>query len=463
MPGALRLPIGAGERIQPLPQGGDLPVQRVRFRFLCLQQALRALRGERGTLPFPLLLRQLRIARQLAADQLQPRPDRVQPHFGCAVFLGLRQRLRRPGLTRVQRFPQTPDGQSVFLQRAFGPPLLVEGRHDLVKGPLHPRERRFPLRHRPVLRCQISELLPLQLQCMQQIVDGLRRALLRGQSFQLPVELRARCAQRFPLGFLPLRQRRQVLHQRRMLRQISLPALGRGAEDAQHLGAHLLGLHGAVASQRVARAQQQVLIVQHQRVVEELAEDLILFIAVGAQKFAEFPLRQHHDLAKLLGVEPQQFLTAGRDLACALGRRAVGLLERGGDDPVAVDSVRAAFFAEMDRARDLVFLPVLLEAERHLGIGRLRHVVAVQHVDPAVPAAGLAEERKADRVKNRGFSGAGVARHEHKAVFDLAEGDIRRLGVGAEGGHRHIQRSHASSSFASCRSSRSTASTLGGR
>ena len=96
----------------------------------------------------------------------------------------------------------------------------------------------------------------------------------------------------------------------------------------------------------------------------------------------------------------------------------------------------------MEAALHLVFLAALSKAELHHGVEGLGHAIAVEHVGAAVAAAGGAVESEHDCIEDGGLARAGVPGHKVQAVGELVEGKLCRPGVGAEGGHFQIQRSH---------------------
>ena len=82
----------------------------------------------------------------------------------------------------------------------------------------------------------------------------------------------------------------------------------RHTERRAHYCVHRVPILPALRVQRRPRAAEQVLIAHILRAVKELAEDLTLLAGVRRQKLTELSLRQHDDLAELVGVESQQLL-----------------------------------------------------------------------------------------------------------------------------------------------------------
>ncbi len=71
----------------------------------------------------------------------------------------------------------------------------------------------------------------------------------------------------------------------------------------------------------------------------------------------------------------------------------------------------------------------------------------------AIPSARrFSVQREADGIKNRGFSRAGVAGDQEKAVLtQCLKIDLRRARIRAKGAHRQLQRLHRVSSSSSLR------------
>ena len=97
----------------------------------------------------------------------------------------------------------------------------------------------------------------------------------------------------------------------------------------------------------------------------------------------------------------------------------------------------------MEAALHLVFLAALSKAELHHGIEGLGHTVTMEHFGAAVSAAGHAVESEHDGIEDGGLARAGVAGHKIESMGQFIKRQHRRSGIGAEGGHFQIQRSHA--------------------
>ena len=194
--------------------------------------------------------------------------------------------------------------------------------------------------------------------------------------------------------------------------------------------------------QGVARSRQQILIVQIRGAVEELAQNFVFLVAVSLEKFPELPLRQHDDLAELFGAQTQQLFYPCRHFLCPGERLMSGFPQRCVWIGLAVLILRSAFFDKVQTALHLVLFFALPKTQHDPGVHGFGDMVAVEHVCAAVGAAGHAVEGEHDRVEDRGLSRARVPGHQIQAVFEPVKGDFCLFGIGAEGGHFKIYRSH---------------------
>ena len=185
----------------------------------------------------------------------------------------------------------------------------------------------------------------------------------------------------------------------------------------------------AALAQSVPRHKQEILIIDVDGVIKELAEDIVLFVAGGFEKLFEFALGQHDDPAELLRVQAEQFLAACRDLAGTLNWCGVRFDDQRADRPVAILVFCPLFFSEMDPPFHGVFFPVLRETKLDCRIRGFRHIVAVKHVRLPIRAACDAEESKHDRVKNRSLSGTGIPGDQIQAVLEFIKRQNRLLGI----------------------------------
>ena len=332
-------------------------------------------------------------------------------------------------------------GGVAFIQRGLCPAHGLLRRRPVPLPPLHLRP--------PGL--QLAEGGAGAVQLPEEGAFRLGRALFRVEGADLALHPLPRLSKRIQPLPLPDGEGPQALQKRRVPGQEALPLLRRDIlrrlEDGEHQGRKLIVQRCAPGLQCVPRPGQQVLVPEIGGAVEEPSQNLVFLVAVGVEKFPEFPLGQHDDLAKLLGIEAQKRLDALRDPHRPLDGGLLRLTEQGVGLCVPVLVRRAAFLAEMQAALHLVFPAALEEAELHHRVGGFGHSVAVEHIRAALAAAGDAVEGEHDGVKDRGLARAGVPGHEIEALFQVFKAHRRRPGVGAEGGHLQIQRSHA---FSSC-------------
>ena len=441
----LSLAVGTVESPVVFTQGGGLGAQNIElFRFL-LERLSSIIPGLLGRRLFPLLLRQLLVARELEGNI----PDlcRKLPQRGVRFRVRLHSLLR--GLYCVTVGSKLPI-QCLELGPRGGecrPGLLHLVHHGLcpvhgLLGQCPSSLARLDLRAL-CLQFRKGGLHPLKLR--EPGIVGLGRALLRVERRDLSVQLTPRGFKLPKALRLLFDERCQVFEKLRVPRLIVLQIPLRRLEDVLHQGAQLFTLPKAAAFQLIPRAGEQILIPHVWRGVEEPAQDLVFLVTVGVEKFPELPLGQHDDLAKLLCVEPQQRLDTRRDLRRALRGLTVGF-DKLCVRPRFVILIGAALFAEMQAALYLVFLAALGKAELHHRVLGLRHMVAVEHVGAAVAAAGGAVEGEHDGVKDGGLARTGVAGDEIEPVRELFKGQRGGPGVGAEGRHFQIQRSHLSAS-----------------
>src|SRR5690606_2120439 len=168
------------------------------------------------------------------------------------------------------------------------------------------------------------------------------------------------------------------------------------------------------------------------------------------QQFAETPLRQYDDLAKLRAVETEQF-------ACGLG----DLLRLRGDAlPFCADqAVELRFGLGLDhaftallraqlgrRAPDAIALRAEREFRLNLGRQVLRRVVTAHGAGFALTAGGVTVQREADRIEQGRLAGAGRAVYQEQRAFaEQREGDALAPGKRPESLHAEDQRLHGAS------------------
>ena len=437
--------------------GGACPLRRSpQGEFFFRERSLRG--GDRRH-----LLLQRPVIGQLVLDPLDAglQLARVRPELSVSRRERLRPFSFRGGF--LELFPELRDPAPRSLQLPLRVPEAVDLRLGNVQGGvrLFHSETSFLYRVLPLRQFAFAAAFLLQLAELP--VELVRRALLRIESVGGGACRIANLSALLERRLLRGDERRQVLPQLRMVRQVALRVL-RASSGQNKTVLHQLPqpvlCPGAAAAQLVPRAAQQILKVQIGSVIEQLAEDLVFLAAVRFQKLPEFPLRQHDDLAELLPVEADQLLAAGGHPACALRRRGVRLLQERVDDRRTVELLRAALFGEVDGPRRCILFPVLRKTQPDLRIHGLRHMVAVHHLRRAVRAARRAVESEHYRVEDRGLACAGVPGDKIQAVLQLRERHGGFLRVGAEGGHFKMDRSHAPASC-SCRNARSPSTSAG--
>ena len=416
------------------------------FAPLCLRRG----QGFLGLGLFLLPLSALGIAGQQLFDPVDVLFELGLFRLGLPVARDARLGLRHgPAALRqvVFQILRLAEAELPFALYFFGPP---DHRRGLVQRRVPALQQRLPLPHLFVPLLQRGQMCPRLLHLQKQGVHGLGLALAAAEGVQrLKCLVPLRPAPGQALLFLR-HQAAQILDQGRMAGQkglLLLPVKALGAlEGDLHQTAQLLRPGAAAARQRVPRLEQQILVIHIDGIIKELAQDLVFLVAVGLEELFKLPLGQHDDPAELLGVEAQQLLAALRDFFRPLDGGGVRLTEQRLDGPVVI-LLRSPLFAEMDAPLHGIFFPVLPKAQEYPRVGGFRHVVAVEHVAAPVRAAGDAEEGEGDRVKDRGFSGPGVAGDQIQAVPEVGKAQLRFLGVGAEGRHLQVQGSHA---FTSC-------------
>ena len=204
---------------------------------------------------------------------------------------------------------------------------------------------------------------------------------------------------------------------------------------------HLALFGSALLLQCLLRTDNQILIVHIGSAVKEPAQDLVLFIAVGAQELAEFALGEHDDLAELLLVHAQQLGDAAIHGGGVLKGRFAGDGERSFHGDFG-DTLVFPGLGETQLAAHGAGLPVLEKVELYRGPVVGPDQVRVHHLGLSVHPAGGAEEGKGDGVKDGGLAGACIAGDEIEIVLEIRETDGGGIGVGAESGHGQGKGSH---------------------
>ncbi len=182
--------------------------------------------------------------------------------------------------------------------------------------------------------------------------------------------------------------------------------------------------------------------------VEQFPENPLALLGVGLQQVTEVALGNHGHLCKLFPGQsddfpdrPVHFLGPGHGgTAILVMQDRIGGLLRGAGAPGLGALV-------LRIAPDGIGFPGIGEGQFHIG-GVLRpDIFGAQHGGLAAAAAGFAEQRKGNGIKNRGFAGTCVAGNQVKALLTKG-GEIQHLhpGVGAESGQCQFQRSHMYSS-----------------
>ena len=238
-----------------------------------------------------------------------------------------------------------------------------------------------------------------------------------------------------------------------------LRALGLGLP--QRLGALRREARGGVAQPfgRILERQLERRVVAG---VEQRPEDLLALLGVGLQQLLEAALRQHDDLAELLGAKAEELLGLDADLRPARLQRTAALLEavvavaqppERGRLVVLRDAVTLELGTLLLRlAHDPEALGAQREVEGHAG-EELRVGVVAAHRRSRAPslvlgaAAGDAVEGERHGVEDGGLAGAGGSGDEEEArAPELGEVERLLAGVGAEGLHHDAQRSHEAAS-----------------
>ena len=160
--------------------------------------------------------------------------------------------------------------------------------------------------------------------------------------------------------------------------------------------------------------------------LENLAENLLLFPAGSVQEFAEFPLRQHDNLAELLAVEPQQLLDAG---VCLLAGENFPVRHRQLHRAARLDHLLFALGVDhlLGGAADVVLLVLQRKGKLDIAHLLLGGVLAFKGIGGAGVAAGVGVQRVADGVEDGGFTGAGRPADEEDAAFKA--GKVNLLGA----------------------------------
>ena len=162
----------------------------------------------------------------------------------------------------------------------------------------------------------------------------------------------------------------------------------------------------------------------------------MLLVGTRQQKFFELALRQHDNLPKLFAVKLQKLLNISRnvldvnELAVQINFSRRLLLRQA----VAAKSRPLIFRV----ASDFINLPAQGKFKFNFGLVGRRGLLGTEHETFAPAARTLAVKRKANRVKNRCFAGAGRAVNQEKifAAQVLFKVKLNRLGVSPK--RRHL-------------------------
>lgn len=283
------------------------------------------------------------------------------------------------------------------------------------------------------------------------------RAHLDGRVLQLPACL----GQGLPEGRLPGRilpepalRRLQLLRQEPLGQDLPLGRLEAGRvllQAGPGRGAPLLEAHSLLLEPVL-----QPLIAAG---VEQLPEDGLALLRLCQEQLQEVPLGNHRHLAELLPGQPQQRLDGlvhrpdlGHHPAVRANQRRLGLLDGGAAAPAGGPLI-------LRRALDRIRPPAVGKRQLHRRLRSGVGVLGAEHRRLPVLAAGLAVEGEDDGVENRRLPRPGVAGNQVEAPLPQPrQVHLGGAGVGPEGRHGQLQRSHgvspqisAISVSASCR------------
>ena len=177
---------------------------------------------------------------------------------------------------------------------------------------------------------------------------------------------------------------------------------------------------------------------------EQLAEDAAALLRRSVEQLCELPLRNEHDLGKLVVVQPDDFLHGGGHILGFGHRRAVVRVGQGGIRLFGGHALAPGLGALVLRvAAHHVAHAVHLKFQLHKGGGLVIRVLAAQHGALPDAAAGMIVQRIGDGVKNSGLARAGVAGNEIQPAFaQLFKVERSFGGIGAKGRKGQSQRSH---------------------
>ncbi|MCY1216664.1 hypothetical protein D9M72_285480 [compost metagenome] len=258
------------------------------------------------------------------------------------------------------------------------------------------------------------------LACQQRRVRGLRLlAFLQSRRHLLAgTQRRLRCGQRGARAlFLPL--------QRLQLGLQCLDSLGQRLRRFHaNLAQRFVALDGdalGIAADAGGLGLQQLFHAPVQLGAEQALQNGLARLRAGSQQFTEAPLRQHDHLAELRTVEAQQVahriadpggLAGLADPVVAVMQVQLGLGRLG-------HPALAALLGPLlhRRAHHAPALRAQAELQRHLGAQRGRGVGAAHGLRTALAAGGIAVQRKADRVEQRGLARAGGAMDQHEGLL----------------------------------------------
>ena len=203
-------------------------------------------------------------------------------------------------------------------------------------------------------------------------------------------------------------------------------------------------LSGALLVQRGGFCLQTLLQLGIALGAEQLAEDAAALLRRSVEQLCELPLRDEHDLGKLVVVQPNDLLHGGGHVLCLGHRRAGVRVGQGGIRLFGGHALAPGLGALVLRvAAHHVAHAVHLKFQLHKGGGLVIRVLAAQHGALPDAAAGMIVQRVGDGVKNSGLARAGVAGNEIQSAFAQLFKVERSLGgIGAKGRKGQSQRSH---------------------
>ena len=199
---------------------------------------------------------------------------------------------------------------------------------------------------------------------------------------------------------------------------------GLGAQGAQRLGVWVLRaelqpaqqavqfsvLGSALLVQRGGFCLQTLLQLGIALGAEQLAEDAAALLRRSVEQLCELPLRNEHDLGKLVVVQPDDLLHGGGHVLRLGHRRAVVRVGQGGIRLFGGHALAPGFGTLVLRvAAHHVAHAVHLKFQLHKGGGFVVCVLAAQHGALPDAAAGMIVQRIGDGVKNSSLARAGVA------------------------------------------------------